>query len=58
MDPATAKSCVGPCLYWCPNNKHTLLVFVVGFAFGIMITRIVEYNMSKRRRVTNPTDNR
>jgi len=47
MDPATAKSCVGPCLYWCPNNKHNtirvgvlLLVFVAGLAFGIMITRV------------------
>lgn len=44
LTPVDAKSCSGPCLYWCSTKKHNairvgvlLLVFVVGIGVGILL---------------------
>ncbi len=40
MDPATAKECKGPCLYWC-KSKSTALPFLLGVAVGAFLMQFV-----------------
>lgn len=40
MDPATAKECKGPCLYWC-KPKSTVLPFLLGVAVGAFLMHCV-----------------
>ena len=47
LTPVDAKSCSGPCLYWCSTKKHNairvgvlLLVFGVGIGVGILLMRV------------------
>tara|TARA_Y100000748_G_scaffold91350_1_gene76077 strand:+ start:269 stop:508 length:240 start_codon:yes stop_codon:yes gene_type:complete len=55
MDPATVKTCKGPCLYWCSEKNHNaarVCLIVMVFAAGVCVGALA-VSACKRHQSTN-----